>query len=90
MSAARHEITIRVPPHSKKVGRIGLVAEEWCTRKVVVKSREGLPRIDITKLHEGRFILWLEYKWDTQVELVNVIRPVNATSYNQAKLTLGM
>lgn len=52
ISTTRGEVARRSLPHSKKIGRIGLVTEKWCTHKVVVKSREGLPRINITELHE--------------------------------------
>lgn len=52
MSATRSQTTKGSSPHGKKVGGVGLVTEERCTHKIVVKSGKGLPRIDITKLHE--------------------------------------
>ena len=66
------------------------MAEEWCTHKIVVKSGERLPRIDITELHERRFILWLEHKWDTKVKLGRVIPHINTSLFDQEEPTLGM
>lgn len=45
------------------------MAEERRSNKIIVKSRDSLTRIDISELHERRFILWFKDEGDAEVSL---------------------
>ena len=59
-------------PNDEKISWIRFVSEQWCPEEVIVQSRDGLTRINISEFHERRFVLRFEDERYTQVELGHV------------------
>lgn len=45
------------------------MSEQRCTNKIVVESGDRLAGIYVAKLHEGGFVLWLDYDGLSEVIL---------------------